>query len=366
VSNRYLDEAKAASDVLTDNWFDESAPARWVPGDYWKTPTICAELATFMSLSGTTEHLDICNNAIKEGDDYLTSSAYLDDATCWGRLGLIAYRWLGGSRHPDATTYLEVAGRVAQDLVGQWGDACEGGLYWMREPDEPKNFKAANSTLGFMDIALGLHFAQDTSQDWLKRAQEAWGWILAKKLVGADGLVWGGLTRKCAVDQNNVPVIALQGGPLVPLWNLYRATGDSKLLDAAERIADGALTSFTWPGSSVIATPFDGNWAGQNDEWRADHTNDTLFKGVFVAALAPLTAGLAAVPGRREKAARYASVLRANADALARNYPGRIYGMDWHTPSPSYRGGRCPILNACLQFSALAAFNAAAQVAAIS
>jgi hypothetical protein len=361
--NPYLDHATAAADVLTTRWFTVSTPGEWDPmTEYWKVPTICAELATFMSLAGCTDHLDILDAAVQAGTGALTDSVFLDDATTWGHLGVVAYDWLQAIGNSEAGSYLQVAVTVGDDLTTQWDDTCGGGLYWMRDPTATGNFKASNATLGLMDIALGLHLAQDTSEDWVAWAKKAWAWIEAKGFVDSHGLVWGGLTGQCTIDQGNVPVIALQGNPLTPLWNMYRVTEDASFLDAAERIADGALEKFSWPGTSIFATPFDGEWAGEDDDWRKSHTNDAMFKGVFSGFFGQLTAALATVPERAEKASHYAAALRANADALVANYPAGVYGMDWHTESPSYSGDPDDTLNACLQFSGLAVLDAAARV----
>ena len=172
----------------------------------------------------------------------------------------------------------------------------------------------------------------------------------------------GRLTPQCARDESNKPVVALQGNPLTPLWWMYQATGDAALLDTAERIVDGTLRTFVWPGTQTLATEFDGQWASADADWRLGHQNDAMFKGVFCGFLGLFTANLATVPGRGEAAARYAAFARANADTLAASFPGGIFSMDWHTPDPAYQGDPDVGNNAILQYSGFAALNAAAAV----
>jgi glycosyl hydrolase family 76 len=365
----YLPAAKAAAKLLTTRWFTVDTPGNWVPDDYWKCPTIASELVTHMRLAGTRDHLDVCDATRDAGTDYLTDSAYLDDATCWGRLGTDAYAWLAPLSSADAASYLEMARTVGDDLQGQWdatSGTCGGGLFWMRDPGAEGNFKASNSTLGLMEIALGLYAAEHDKAARLTWARRCWGWLDAKQLIDKQGLVWGALTSSCTVDPGNIPVVALQGNPLGPLWTLYEATGDDTLLDAAQLILDKTLASFTWPGTPILCTPQDGAWSREDDGWRQNNLNPAMFKGICAGYAGPFVARLATVRGREPVALRYTQALRTNADALLANYPHGIYGMDWHTPDPSYKGDADDTINAALQFGGLAALDAAVAVAGVT
>ena len=361
----YLDSAAAAADMLTTKWLTAEAVREFVPVDYWKTPTMAAELVTFMRLAGDQRHLAVCDAARDAGAPYLTSCGWLDDADTWGRFGVQAYEWLHAIGSGDAGSYLSMGTTVGDDLQAQWDDTCGGGLYWMRDPSADGNFKASNATLGLMEIALGLDaIAPDPARrTWGERC---WAWMGAKQLVDAHGLVWGGLSSStCTVLPDNIPVLQLQGAALKPLWSLYVATGDASLLDAAQRIVAGAFAQFTWQGTPILSTPQDIPWATATEQWKLDHVNDTLFKGIFIAYLGELTVNLAGVAGREQAAAGYAAAIRANADSLLANYRQPVYGMDWYAQHWSYVPEPDPLLQACLQYSALAAFDAAAAVASI-
>lgn len=359
----YLAKARAAAQLLTDTWFTAETPDDWVPEDYWKTPTIASELVTHMSLAGGRDYLDICDATRAAGDGDLTTCGYLDDATVWGRFHVAAYRWLAASADPGAAAYLADAQVVCDDLQQQWDAACGGGLYWKRDASDPANFKATNATFGLMEIALGLRLAGGPA-DRLEWARRAYAWIADRSLVDGGGLVWGGLTPApaCAVDARNVPVVALQGNPLLPLWWLYEATGDPTLLDTAQRVVEGTLAAFTWVGTSVLKTPADAGWSGGGGDFHRQHLNETLFKGIFCGFAGGFTRSLAALPHFAARAAANAAAIRANADALLASYPSGVYGMDWHTPDPGYEGDEDDMVNACLQYSALAALDAAALV----
>lgn len=330
--------------------------------DYWKAPTITQELAAHMALAGSSDFRPLVDYVRQAGEGWLATSSYLDDATVWGRSHITTYDWITATGGSGADDYLRDATTVFEGLTPTWDEVCAGGLYWMRPGygNGSGNFKAMNATLGLMEIGLGLHRIAGRA-DGLDWAERAWKWIGGSGLIDAQGMVWGGYSQQCARDDDNRPVVALQGNPLTPLWWMYQATGDAGLLDLAERIVDGTLRAFVWPGATLM-TEFDGPWAAQGAGWRRAHQNDAMFKGVFCGFLGPFTASLATVGGRGAAAARYAAFLRANADALAANFPGGIFPMDWHTPDPGYQGDPDDGNNAVLQYSGFAALNAAAAV----
>jgi Glycosyl hydrolase family 76 len=363
MSQDSMQDATACVQVLTSRWLTPSAPGAWVPQDYWKTPTMCQELVTYMSLAGSQQFLTTCDNARDASLGYLTSSGWLDDATTWGRYFVWAHRWLAALGSADAQQYLDLAGTVYRNLCSLWGTTCGGGLQWERSDGESGNFWASNSTLGLMEIAAGLHAATG-EPDQLAWARKAWTWLKDKGLIDAQGLVWGGLDQQtCQRLEDNIPVIGLQGDAIGSVWELYAGTGDPSLLDAAEHIVSGTLAAFTWPGTQIFNTPFDGEWPSQSPDWQWQHVNDTLFKGVFAGYLGDFATNLARIPGREAVAASYVATLEANAEALKANFPGGVYGMDWHTSQSDYQETDRAMLNACLQFSALSVFDAVAKTA---
>ncbi|MET0555732.1 MAG: glycoside hydrolase family 76 protein [Vicinamibacteria bacterium] len=369
--NPHLARAVAAAEVLTSNWFADDAPSFWVPEDYWRAPTILMELVGLMAATGQPDHVAVVENGRIAGEPYLGNCGYYDDETVWGRFFVAAHAYFREAGAADPAPYLADAVAVYQDLTAAWdasADVCGGGVWWMRpSPSTRANFKAANATLGLMEIALGL-FEATADASYLARAQAAWSWLQSSGLMPADGLVWGGLTAACGVDPRNVPVIALQGNPLGPLFMLYEATGDTSCLDAAQRIADATLDSATvppmvWPGTSVLMASLDAVWDAHDETWRVDNAGITPFKGIFAGFLGEFARGLAASgdPARRAAAARYAAALAASSDTLAANYPGGMYSMDWHTLHDPYEPDVDPQLNASLQYSGLAVFLAAAR-----
>jgi predicted alpha-1,6-mannanase (GH76 family) len=355
-ANRYLEHATAAVDRLTSTWFTADTPGSWVPDDFWKTPTIIEELVKYAVLAGgsPSDHrqtLDTIANALDAGEWWIGQCGYYDDETCWGRMLVTANAWAPTQRYEDDAV------KVFDDLDAAWKaseDVCGGGVWW-RRADGGDNFKAANATLGYMQIALGL---ANTAA-----AERGWKWIADHGLIDAKGMVWGGLDGSCKPDPKNPPVVAQQGNAIAPIWQLYGVTGDASLLDTAQRIVDATLATMVWPDTQIVTTPVDAQWRSDSEQYRLDNGNQALFKGIFVSFLGDFAAHLATVddPKRLEAARGYGAALRANADSLHAAYPQGIYDMDWLHGDPSYSGDDDSQTQACLQYSALCAFDAAAK-----
>ena len=233
-------------------------------------------------------------------------------------------------------------------------------------PVFPANFKASNSTFGFIETALTLHLVLGDKK-YLDLGQKAWEWILNSKYIDDKGLVWGALTADCTIDPENVPVLSLQGEALAPLWYLYEATKNTSYLDAADQVAHGTMSAMVWEGTQIMQDRVDATWASHDDDWKrkTENSGDTPFKGLFATYLGEYAKNLSALsdPVRQQNAAKYAAFLRANADAVWANYPGHIFSMDWHTLDKDYQ----PIpdadeTNASMQYSGVAALAAAALV----
>lgn len=385
-SSDYLGEAVTAAGILTDKWFPSTAPDDWVPADYWRTPVICTLLVDLMAQTNQVDYTDTLENARKRGEGPLTWCSYYDDLTWWGRFFMHAYNYFKGQANSAlAKPYLADAGVVCNQLSQAWNDwesaqYCDGGVWWMRPPPPPPPpplppstaFKASNSTFGFMETALALYLELG-DQKYLELGQKGWDWLVKFKFVDDKGLVWGALIPgDCQLDPNNVPVLSLQGEALAPLWMLYQATKNTSYLDAADKVVAGTMSNMVWEGTQIMRNRNDATWASQPDSWKVENSGDTPFKGIFATYLGEYTKNLYSLsdPARQQKAATYAAFLRANADAVWTNYPGKMFGMDWHTLDKDYQPlppdhqtiPNSDYVNASLQYSGVAALAAAALV----
>jgi Glycosyl hydrolase family 76 len=377
----YLSQAVTAAGILTDQWFPPSAPAEWVPDDYWRAPVICTLLTDLMTQTNKVDYTATIEAARVKGEWNLTNCMYYDDLTWWGRLFMHAYDYFKSQSKTDlANLYLADAKVVCDQLSQGWDqyatpEYCGGGIWWMREwfapepPYDPKTtFKASNSTLGFMETALALYLELG-DQTYLDLGQKCWDWLVQWKFLDDQGMIWGALIPgKCELDPENVPVLSLQGEGLAPLWMLYKATNKTEYLDVADKVAEGTMAKMVWEGTQIMQDRCDAKWDSQTNDWKLQNSGDTPFKGLFATYLGEYTRNVSSL--RPEQAAKYAAFLRANADAVWTNYPGAIFGMDWHTLHQNYQPlpkDNKPIpnsdyVNASLQYSGICALAAAALV----
>jgi hypothetical protein len=371
----YLSYATSAIQTLTSNWFTPQTPIDWGGGsNFWKTPTIALELIDYMGVTGDTSFITTIENARTTGEFYIGNCGYYDDETCWGRMYIAAYLVFNANStlKPYAANYLQDAIAVHNDLVAAWDQVCGGGIWWKRNPASyPGNFKASNSTLGSMEIALGLYQATG-QQTYLAWAQQCWQWLAQVELIHG-GLVFGGLTSDALPDPTNGPVVALQGNPLGPLWSLYAATNDASLLDVAESAAIAGIHQFIWPPiagwtpqTAILRAGVDPEWNSQPEAVHQAWGGETPFKGIFAGFLGEFAKNLATVsdPAHQAAAKQFGTVLESNADAVWSNFPGGAFGMNWYASQPNYQPDTDQGINASLQYSALALFLAAAKTAA--
>jgi predicted alpha-1,6-mannanase (GH76 family) len=245
-------------------------------------------------------------------------------------------------------------------LQGGWDDVAGGGVWWMRDPKSyPTNEKGSIENEVYMDIAMGLYAANPGGgQTYLDATNQTWQWMQA--LVDKTSLVWGSLNEDGSINRNNVGRPYNQGVILGPLWAMYQVAGDTTYLDRAEQIVQATFDTMTWPDGILREVCEQRGDCGPGD------TNPALFKGIFVRYLGEFAQRLATLddPARKKSAQQYAAFLQHNADAVWANFPGGIFGMDWHTPQPNYRPTGVTVYDGSLQSSALDLFVAAALVSA--
>ncbi|HYH82368.1 MAG TPA: glycoside hydrolase family 76 protein [Longimicrobium sp.] len=366
-ASRYLAAAQAAAQVLTGpprSWFPAGDPGNWVNNyeDFWRTPNILGALVRLMKADGSRTYEQTVLGGRASFDQYWEpqwgTPSYYDDEGWWGMSFLDADALLGASGG-----WTGRAVNVFNDLVAGWDGVNRGGVWQMRNPKSyPTNFKGSISNELYMALGARLASSPGVAPDpaYLAGARAVWAWLDASGLIDDQGLIWGELDANGQVYRPNVPCTYTQGVVLTGLWGLYAASADAALLDRAQQIAQGAIDHMTWPGSILRESCEVNGSCGPSD------TNPALFKGIYARSLAELAVNLRSTgsPARVAAADAYAAFLRTNADAVLANYPGGVYGMDWHTPSHGYQPTGNTVYDGCLQFSAIELFLAAERVGA--
>lgn len=348
-----LERAQTTADVLTSKWFGPNAPNQWSADDFWRVPNITGSLATLAARTQSSAYDQTILNARSEflrawSPPY--SPGYYDDEGWWGVMFARLFE-LNNTVSPD---WLSLAGQVFDDLNGGLDDVAGGGVWFKRSPKSyPGNEKNSIPTSLYIDLGLRLYESPISAQKHLDGPMKAWKWLDAA-IIDDFGLVWGNVLADGNVNPNNPPRPYSQGVILGGLSRLYKTTRDGTLIDRAIAIAD-AGTRMAWPGTQILQ-----ELCEAFKSCNPSDSNSSLFKGVFVRYLGELAEFLATldVPGAQDAASRYATILAANGDAVWNNFPGHIFGFDWHTSQPSYQPTGHTEYDATLQSSVLDLFLA--------
>ncbi|MFE5569550.1 MULTISPECIES: glycoside hydrolase family 76 protein [Amycolatopsis] len=240
------------------------------------------------------------------------ASRAIDDSAWWGLAWVAAYDHTGDPR------YLSMATTIAAYVHQYWDPGtCGGGVWWDRE----RTYKNAVTSGLYLRLAASVHRRTPGDSLWLQRSRTAADWYLASGMINAAGLVNDGLTRDCRNNGQTVWTYnqGLGIGGLVEIW---RATGETRWLDAARRLGDAAVNGTVLTKNGVLTESCD---IGQN----SCDDNQKQFKGSFMRFLADLAAAT--------NSTAYRDYTRRQADTLwasARDPLNRI-GQRWAGGTPT-------------------------------
>lgn len=239
-------------------------------------------------------------------------SRAIDDSAWWGLAWVAAYDHTGDPR------YLSMATSIAAYVHRYWDPgSCGGGVWWDRE----RTYKNAVTSGLYLRLAASVHRRTPGDSVWLQRSRTAADWYLTSGMINASWLVNDGLTRDCRNNGQQVWTYnqGLGIGGLVEVW---RATGETRWLDAARRLADAAVTGPVLTRNGVLTESCD---VGQN----SCDDNQKQFKGIFTRFLADLA--------NATNSAVYRDFARRQADSLwvaDRDSLNRI-GQRWAGGTPN-------------------------------
>ncbi len=236
--------------------------------------------------------------------DFLEEFGY-DDQAWWGNAWIRAYDVTGNR------DYLDLAGRIFDDMLAAWDDdTCGGGVWW----NPNRDFKNAVTAELFILLAANLHNRTPGDTEYLDWAVRAWNWFMGIGLVNDELLVNDGL-RDC--ENRGEPVWTYnQGIILGATVELYRATLDPAYLAAAQSLADASTTRLV----------DDGGILRERCEAPGNCNDDqSAFKGIYQRYLASLYAATGE-PAYREFLLRHARSLWASRNA------DNAFGLSWNGP----------------------------------
>lgn len=319
--------AQAAADALLYSY--DPSPAWW-PSSWWNSAVTLTAVIDYAASSGNRQYDWIIARTFEtnrgqfaagqRGSDPIEGnfiSRSIDDSAWWGLAWIAAYDHTGDAR------YLSMATTIAGYLHQFWDTGtCGGGVWWDRE----RTYKNAVTSGLYLRLAASVHRRTPGDSVWLQRARTAADWYLASGLINSAGLVNDGLTGDC---RNNGQTVwsynqGLGIGGMVEVW---RATGDTRLLDAAKRLADSAITGTVLTRNGVLTESCD---IGQNP----CDDNQKQFKGIFSRFLADLAKATGSATYQSFAQQQSNSIWATDRDSLNR------LGQRWAGGSPNQQDWR--------------------------
>ncbi len=280
--------------------------------DWTKGPTMDAIINSY-ERTGNPEYLRVLERSFRAGRGWRSfdpNKLYYDDMAWYANAWLRAFD-VTGDRH-----YLTEAQAIFDEMTTAWDDTCGGGVWWNAD----RQYKNAITNELFLLTAARLaRRAPNRTGEYRDWASREWNWFKGSGMINAQGLVNDGLDGNCnnngeATWSYNQGVIL---GGLVELWRL---DGDRKHLASAERIAEAAIDTMTYPSGvfrDVCETFPDGC------------TGDALiFKGMFAQGLARL------YNADRGNKPAYGDYLNVNADGIwdRSRTDNNALGVVWNGP----------------------------------
>ncbi|SFS13835.1 Glycosyl hydrolase family 76 [Dyella sp. OK004] len=267
--------ARVAADVLMSSYDPGKA---WFPSSWWNSAVSLQTIGDYMQRTGDGRYLGPLDNTFEKdkgvfpagvlsGDPLLGNftSRAIDDSEWWGLTWLQAYDL---TRNPK---YLDMAVTIANYVNGYWDTStCGGGVWWNAE----RTYKNAVTNGLWIRLTAELHNRIPGDQLWLARSSTAWEWLQSSGMINANGLVNDGLTDTCTNNGQTVwsynQGLAIGGG-----LELWRATGDPRILASVRRLADAAIGPNALVTNGILTETCDATDQTCDD-------NGKQFKGIFM------------------------------------------------------------------------------------
>jgi predicted alpha-1,6-mannanase (GH76 family) len=318
--------AQAAADTLMYSY--DPYPGWW-PSSWWNSAATLTALIDYAARSGNRQYDWVIGRTFEMNRGQFTAgqrgtdpidgnftSRSIDDSAWWG------LAWVAAYDHIRDPRYLSMATTIAAYVHQYWDpNTCGGGVWSDRE----RTYKNAVTNGLYLRLTAAVHQRTPGDSVWSQRARTAANWYLASGMINSAGLVNDGLTADCRNNGGTVWTYnqGLGIGGLVEAW---RATGDTRFLDAARRLADTGIAGLTRDGVLIESCDI-----GQN----SCDDNQKQFKGIFSRYLADL-AGITGSPGYQQFAQRQSDTIWA-ADRDSLNQIGQRWAggspnqVDWRT-----------------------------------
>jgi predicted alpha-1,6-mannanase (GH76 family) len=248
---------------------------------------------------------------------------FYDDDGWWALAWIKAYDLTGDMK------YLNMAATIFTEMQKGWDEACNGGLYWQRNHQDPNGNQPyknaiANELFLAVSAALYLRFAKirsgSANNPFANWANWEWAWFSASGLINHQNLINDALNTSCQNDQTTPVWTYNQGVILSGLCDLTEITGDLKYIQQAEKIATAFVENPVVNNSSGVEDGILTEYTDFQPDVAIDHCQ---FKGIFVRNLGYLFS--------KTKNAKYKQFLIKNALSAVQNMNSlNQFGRRWN------------------------------------
>ncbi|WP_435126653.1 MULTISPECIES: glycoside hydrolase family 76 protein [Streptomycetaceae] len=297
---------------------------------WWTSATSLTAIIDNIRISGMPSYkyaISTTYDKLIGAEDGNFTNSYLDDTGWWGLAWVDAYDLTGDSR------YLATARTDADHMHDYWTSTCGGGVQW----ETTASGKNAITNELYLQLNAALHNRISGDTTYVQRAKDEWSWFQGSGLINSGHTVNDGLNGSCA-NNGDTTWTYNQGVILGGLTELYKATGDSAVLDSARTLADASTSSSYLNPGGTLHEPYEPDGTGCT-------SNGDSFKGEYARGLGLLNKQLADHPYSSYLKAQAATLHAKDRDALDQ------YGPHW-------AGAYTVTGNGC-QHSALDLLNAA-------
>lgn len=303
---------------------------------WWHTGAATAAIIGSVEATGDTRGLALAdtiyegnkNKVMNNGLGNNFRNEYIDDTGWWVVAWVDAYRATGNVK------YLNSA-KIAADFMSEWWDRgtnCSGGVQWKLEfvggVWRGTNYLSAISNALYLQANSAL-YNETGEAKYLERAQAEWVWYSTSGMRDTDGLIRDGVNGTTCVASGQ-KFTYNQGVVISGLVELHEATGDESLLNWAQVVANGVISSPTMSRNGIMRDNCENNAFNDSGPNALLCGNDgPVFKGPGIRGLVELNAVLPDKPyteylNRQMASARSVGSLQSGVRTGA-----DLYGLRW-------------------------------------
>ncbi|MDR1203764.1 MAG: glycoside hydrolase family 76 protein [Tannerellaceae bacterium] len=253
----------------------------WETAGWWNSANLLTAAIRYSEVTGNDNLFPLIEDVYTKAKQYRSGTDslgapvyfnnfindYYDDEAWW------ALAWIEASKITKEKKYLTMAEVIFDDLTSGWSDACNGGIYWKKNPLHYKN-SIANNLFSLTAIRLYNATKNNKYLDWFEKNVS---WYMQTGMINTDIYQIEDGTNKDCLPNRNQHYTYNQGVAIAVLAEMYLHTKDKQYIDLAENIAMATITNQLVTEDGIL----------REMKPDIDKSNDGVqFKGIFIRHLA--------------------------------------------------------------------------------